>query len=88
MIDLKTIRAVALDIAKSEGSYQSQDEITDFIVSLLNRNYKVYLFSTQKSDDLFNENFSHPALIFLKEEMPPSQALCQSSRDDGRRHAE
>lgn len=78
MIDLKTIRSVALDIAKSKESYQSQDEISDFIVSLLNRNYKVYLYSTKSPDDLSNDDFSHPDLIFLTEEMPPTQATLQS----------
>lgn len=73
MIDLKSIHAVALDVAGSGESYQIQDDLTDLIWSLLTRDYQVYLFSTEKGDGLAAEDFSHPRLVFLTDEMPPSQ---------------
>jgi hypothetical protein len=74
MIDLKRIRAVALDIAGAGQTYETQDDVSEFIWHLLERHYRVYLLTTNKDDDLAGEDFAQPGLVFLREEMPPSQA--------------
>jgi hypothetical protein len=78
MIDLKRIRAVALDIAGAGQSYERQDDLSEFIWHLLERHYRIYLFSSEKDDDLGGEDFAHPGVVFLREEMPPSQALLEA----------
>ena len=75
---LKKIRSVALDIANTSASYKSQDEVADVIWTLLGRGFKVYLFSTDNSDNLLHENYAHPSLVFLTNEMPPAQADIES----------
>ena len=75
MIDLKQIRSVALDIAISRSSNKSQEETAEFIWSLLQRNYHLVLFSTKEEQKLVEEDFQHPRLSFVNEEMPPSQAI-------------
>jgi hypothetical protein len=81
MIDLKRIRAVALDIAGANQSHERQDELSEFIWHLLERHYRMYLFNSNSEQELAGEDFSHPRLAFLREEMPPSQATLE-------RHAE
>ena len=78
MMDLRRIRSVALDIAGAENSFKKQEEVSDFIASLLNRNYQIYLYTTNKKENISGEDFRHPRLVFLAEEMPPSPALLQS----------
>ncbi len=78
MIDLKRIRAVALDIAGAGQTYERQDDLSEFIWHLLERHYRIYLFSTVEDDDLSREDFAHPRLTFLRDEMPPSQAVLQA----------
>lgn len=78
MIDLKRIRAIALDIAGASRSHDRQDELSEFIWHLLQRHYQMYLFSTERGDDLAREDFAHPRLAFLREEMPPSRALVEA----------
>ena len=78
MIDLKRIRAVALDIAGARQSYDRQDNLSEFIWHLLERHYRIYLFSSDKDEDLAGEDFAHNRLVFLREEMPPSQALLEA----------
>ena len=67
-----------MDMAKTSDSYQHQDEVTDVIWTLLGRGYKVYLFSTENSDDLLQEDFSNPGLVILTSEMPPATADLES----------
>lgn len=78
MIDLKRIRAVALDIAGAQRSHDRQDELSEFIWHLLQRHYRMFLFTTERGADLSREDFSHPLLTFLREEMPPSQAVLEA----------
>ena len=78
MIDLKKIRAVVLDIADAGSTYERQDEISDFIWCLLERNYKIFLVTSDAQDDLSQEDFNDPLLRILREEMPPSS---QSLKD-------
>lgn len=78
MIDLKQIRAVAVDIAGANRSHDRQDELAECIWHLLQRHYRLYLFSTEKGEDLSREDFAHPRLTFLREAMPPSQALLEA----------
>jgi hypothetical protein len=78
MIDLKRIKAVALDIAGAGSSFERQDDLSEFIWHLLDRHYRMYLFSTHPDEDLAGEEFAHPALEFLREEMPPSQAALEA----------
>jgi hypothetical protein len=77
--DLKQIRAVVLDIADAGASYQRQDEVSDFIWNLLGQNYQIYLCSSNPRNDLGGEeDFEHPRLVFLREEMPPSVKLVET----------
>lgn len=76
--DLKRIRCVALDISINRSSSQSQEEVTNFIWSLLQRNYSLILFSTREEQNLDDEDFNHPRLSFVNEEMPPSQATLKN----------
>jgi len=71
MIDLKPIRAIALDVVGQGKSYESQDEIAEFIWGVLNRGYSVYLFTSDKNENLSNEDFSHQRLSFIEGKMPP-----------------
>lgn len=75
MLDLKTIRTVALDISGVNADHETQDETAELVWHLLQRGYQVYLFSTNEKEDLATEDFQHPRLAFLNEEMPPGSAL-------------
>jgi hypothetical protein len=78
MMDLKRVRAVALDIAGAGSSHERQDDLSEFIWHLLERHYRMFLFSTESGADLGGEDFTHPGLVFLRDEMPPSQALLRA----------
>jgi hypothetical protein len=78
MIDLKRVRGIALDIAGADRSYEWQDEVSEFIWHLLSRHYRIYLFSSNSEDTLADEDFSHPRLSILREEMPPSRAVLEA----------
>lgn len=78
MIDLKRVRAVALDIAGARQSHERQDDLSEFIWHLLERHYHMYLFSTDANEDLADEDFEHPRLSFLREEMPPGSDLLEA----------
>lgn len=78
MMDLKRIRAVALDIAGANRTYERQDDVSEFIWHLLERHYRMFLFSSNPDEDLSGEDFAHPGLVFLREAMPPGRALLQT----------
>ncbi|HKI98059.1 MAG TPA: hypothetical protein VKB51_06250 [bacterium] len=78
MIDLKRIRAVALDVAGAGHSHDRQNDLSEFIWHLLERHYQMYIFSSNTDEDLAGEDFAHPQLVFLREEMPPTKALLEA----------
>lgn len=45
------------------------------IGSLLAKDYRVFLFSSNKEEDLSRENFQYPGLTFLPHPIPPGEAL-------------
>jgi hypothetical protein len=77
-IDLKRIRAIALDIAGVNAEHQRQEDYSDFIWTALNRNYQIFLYSSNSQEDLAEEDFEHPRLFFLRDQMPPSEALLET----------
>lgn len=77
MIELRSVRAVALDIAGVNASYEAQDEVSEFVMHVLARNYQIYLFSTKQNDALQEEDYEHPRLHFLHGEMPPDRSVLE-----------
>ena len=72
-INLEKLTKVALDIADANTSEEMQAQYAETILFLLEQNYKVYLFSSQKQD-LSKEDFKHPRVQFLAQPPPPLKA--------------
>lgn len=81
MFDIKTIKSVAFDIEGRLTSDKSQEEASEFIFSLLERDYQVYLFSTNKDDALDKEFFQHHRLTYLPGDFPPEKATTDKHPD-------
>ena len=72
MLNWEAIRSVTLDIAGTYDDGGFQDQVAELIWRLLERNYHIYLVSTNPDQTVDEEDFDHPGLVFLREGMPPS----------------
>ncbi|MDH4225916.1 MAG: hypothetical protein OEW12_09750 [Deltaproteobacteria bacterium] len=69
MIPFKKIKTVILDVAYAFEKQEGMEEATDLIWNLLDRDYQVFLVSSNQNHNLSKENFSHPRLT-IQTEMP------------------
>ena len=72
MFDISELTSVSLDIAGSDESRARQEEIAQLVWYLLDSNYQIFLFSTNRNQDLSRENFQHPRVEFLHGAIPPT----------------
>jgi hypothetical protein len=77
MFDINSISAFALDMAGSGKSYERQEQLADLVWSLLDKDYQIFLFSSNQKEDLQTEYFQHPRLRFLEQPVPPSDQLTE-----------
>ncbi|MCH8841849.1 MAG: hypothetical protein IID61_02625 [SAR324 cluster bacterium] len=81
MFDSQSIRSVTIDIAETHGSHDAQDQTAELIWQLLERNYQIYLFTSNQNHDLEQENFQHPDVEFLRISFPPTDITIKRHRD-------
>lgn len=77
MFDINTITSFAIDIAGSGASRAKQEELAEVVWSLLENDYRIFLFSSNDEEDLRREDFPHSRLSFLPHPMPPGEVLAR-----------
>lgn len=78
MLDFTAIRSVTLDVADTYEDADLQDQAAEVIWRLLERNYHIFLVSTNPDRSLEREDFEHPQLEMVRAPMPPKPATAQA----------
>lgn len=73
------IASAAIDIARRGSSSEFQEALADVVWSILERGYRVTLWSSDPEDDLSTEDYQHPNLSYEKSSTPYDETQSPSN---------